>query len=293
MGRPKRSLSQNFLVDPNLQRKIVDALELRAGEAVLEVGAGHGELSRHLVGEADPLVLVEKDDELAAGLRERWGGRGDVRIVHGDALEIDLAALVPPDRPYRVLSNLPYAVTSPLLFRFLALRPPPARIVVTVQREVAERIVAEPGGGDYGSLTVGVQTRADARLAFDVSRQAFRPVPDVESATVVLDPDRDRIEALSEDALRRLTRAAFSRRRKQLQKILRSAPAYGLDRAQAEAACRELGVDPRIRPERLSPEQFVELSRRLEEARTPGAGGPDGASREPGSAGRPDRDGPG
>lgn len=264
MSRPKRSLSQNFLVDPNLQRKIVDALEAGPGVTILEVGAGHGELSRHLVGEAGPLVLVEKDDDLARELEERWGGRDDVRVVHGDALELELSGLVPVGRSYRVLSNLPYAVTSPLLFRFLALRPPPARIVVTVQKEVAERIVAGAGGGDYGSLTVGVQTRAEARLAFHVSRHAFRPVPDVESATVVLDPDPERIEALPEAALRRLTRAAFSRRRKQLQKILRSAPAYDLDRVAAEALCRDMGLDPRIRPERLSPAQFVELARRLE-----------------------------
>lgn len=261
----KRSLSQNFLVDPNLQRKVVDALEAQGDEAVLEVGAGHGELSRHLVGDVSPLVLVEKDDELAAGLQERWGERDDVRVVHGDALEIDLGATLPAGRPHRVLSNLPYAVTSPLLFRFLRLDPPPVRIVVTVQKEVAERIAAEPGSGDFGSLTVGVQTRARAALAFGVSRQAFRPVPDVESATVVLDPDPDRIRRLPDEALRRLTRAAFSRRRKQLQKILRTAPPYRLSREEAEAVCAGLGVDPRIRPERLAPEQFVELARTLEE----------------------------
>ncbi|MFW6193542.1 MAG: 16S rRNA (adenine(1518)-N(6)/adenine(1519)-N(6))-dimethyltransferase RsmA [Gemmatimonadota bacterium] len=258
------SLSQNFLVDPNLQRKIVDALEARADDVVLEVGAGHGELSRHLVGAVHRLVLVEKDDDLAAGLADRWGHRGDVRVVHGDALEVDLGAGLPPARPRRVLSNVPYAVTSPLLFRFLRLDPPAVRIVVTVQKEVAERIAAEAGSGDFGSLTVGVRTRARAEVAFDVSREAFRPVPDVESATVVLEPDRDRIRELPEEALRRLTRAAFSRRRKQLQTILRTAPPYRLTREEAEAVCGELGVDPRIRPERLAPEQFVELARRLE-----------------------------
>ena len=265
MSRPKRSLSQNFLVDPNLQRKIVAALEVRPDDAVLEIGPGHGELSRHLIGEVDPLVVVEKDDDLAAALRERWGSRGDVRVVHGDALEVDLLEELPEDRPYRVLSNLPYAVTSPLLFRVLELDPPARRVVVTVQKEVGERIAAEPGTGAYGSLTVGVRARADVRLAFDVSRQAFRPVPDVESATVIIDPDRERIRRLPEPALRRLTRAAFGRRRKQLQTILRSAPEYDLDRPAAEALCRRLGVDPRVRPERLSPEQFVRLSVMLRE----------------------------
>lgn len=267
MTRAKRSLSQNFLVDPNLQRKVVDALEAEAGDTVVEVGAGHGELSRHLVGRVRRLVLVEKDDGLVEELREEWGGRADVRIVHGDALELDLRAEVPQDAPYRILSNLPYAITSPLLFRFLDLRPLPDRIVVTVQEEVAERIAAEPGGGDFGSLTVGVQARARARLAFPVSRHAFRPEPDVESATVIIDPDPDRVAEIPGEGLRRLTRAAFGRRRKQLQKILRSAPVYDLDREEAEALCRAIGVEPRVRPERLSPEQFVDLARRLEARR--------------------------
>ncbi|MDX1579951.1 MAG: 16S rRNA (adenine(1518)-N(6)/adenine(1519)-N(6))-dimethyltransferase RsmA [Gemmatimonadota bacterium] len=263
MSRPKRSLSQNFLVDPNLQRKIVSALDAGPGDAVLEIGPGHGELSRHLVGEVDPLVVVEKDDDLAELLRQRWASRSDVRVVHGDALEVDLLETLPADRPYRVLSNLPYAVTSPLLFRVLGLDPPARRIVVTVQKEVGVRLAAEPGTGAYGSLTVGVQARATVRLAFDVSRHAFRPVPDVESATVVIDPDPERIRSLPEPGLRRLTRAAFGRRRKQLQTILRSAPEYALDRPAADALCRRLGVDPRVRPERLSPEQFVRLAELL------------------------------
>lgn len=274
MDRAKRSLSQNFLVDPNLQRKIVGALEAPADGAVLEIGPGHGELSRHLVGRVARLVLVELDDGLVADLRERWGERRDVAIVHGDALELDLAALVSPDSSYEVLSNLPYGITSPLVFRFLELRPPPERIVVTVQREVGQRIAADPGSKAFGSLSVGVQARARARVAFDVSRQGFRPVPDVESVTVVIEPDRARLEHLPAKALRRLTRAAFSRRRKQLQKILRSAPAYDLDRETAEGLCRDLGVDPRVRPEKLSAAQFVELARRLE-AHVPG---PDGGA---------------
>lgn len=263
MSRPKRSLGQNFLVDPNLQRKVVEELGLEPGEAVLEVGAGRGELSRHLVGRASPLVLVEKDDALAAELERRWGRRDDVRVVHADALEVDLASLV-SGRAYRALSNVPYNVTSPLLFRFLALRPPPRLIVVTVQREVAERIVARPGTKDYGALTVGVWARGDATLAFEVARSAFRPVPAVDSATVRIEPDPRRLSMLPEPALRRLTRAAFGRRRKQLQTILRSAPEYGLSREEAVEVCRELDLDPRIRPERMPPDAFARLARRLE-----------------------------
>lgn len=275
MAAAKRSLSQNFLVDPNLQRKIVAALEADPGDVVVEIGPGHGELSRHLVGGVAHLLMVEKDDELAADLGEEWGGREDVTVLHADALEVDLEGAVDRCRraaagegrepgPYRAISNVPYAITSPLTFRILDLRPPPRRVVLTVQKEVGERMAADPGSGDYGALSVGVQIRARPRVAFGVSRHAFRPSPDVASVTVVLEPRPDRPGPAAEEAVRRLTRACFSRRRKQLQKILRSAPEYGLEKEQARELCRSLELDPRVRPEKVSPETFLRLARRLE-----------------------------
>jgi 16S rRNA (adenine1518-N6/adenine1519-N6)-dimethyltransferase len=266
--RAKRSLSQNFLVDPNLQRKIVELAEPGPGLGVLEVGPGHGELTRHLVGRVRTVLAVEKDDRLARELAAAWADRSDLRVVTGDALELDLEALLvkawgPDVQPYAILSNVPYAITSPLTFRLLDLSPPPERIVLTVQREVAERLAADPGGGDYGALTVGVQLRARVRLAFDVSREAFRPRPEVESAAVVLEPRADRPPDAELRRVRELTRAAFGRRRKQLQKILRSAPEFGLQRQEAEAVCRELGVDPRTRPAKLSPDGYRALAGRL------------------------------
>lgn len=268
MTRPKRSLSQNFLVDHNLRRKLVETLGAASEDVVLEVGPGHGELSELLVGRVRRLILVEKDDRLAPELGRRWGGRDDVQVVHGDALEVDLSSLLTPALDAgatgpRLISNLPYAITSPLLFRLLDVTPPAARIVVLVQDEVARRITSDPGCKEYGALTVGVRTQARAKLAFTVSRNAFRPVPGVDSAALVLEPvegpggeERER--------LRTLVRAAFSRRRKQLRTILRSAPAYELDSEVAEAILAGLGIDPRARPETLSPGQFVALAERLE-----------------------------
>ncbi len=261
----KRSLSQNFLIDPNLQRKIVRTLDAGPDDVVLEVGPGHGELSEHLVGRVHRLVLVEKDRELAAALRERWGGRDDVAVWEGDALELDLGAAREPDRALRILSNVPYHVTSPLIFAFLGLRPPPVRLVLTVQREVAERIVAPPGSRAYGALSVGVRAAADARLAFGVGRKAFRPVPDVDSAVLTIDPDPGRAARVDADRLRVVTRAAFNKRRKQLQKILRTSPELGPAAADPEGLCERLGLDPRSRPEELEPEVYVRLSHLLEE----------------------------
>jgi len=265
-GRAKRSLSQNFLVDPNLRRKIVGELGMRAVDQVLEIGPGHGELSDLIAGHVARLVLVEKDDDLAGQLASRFAAVDSVTIVHADALDVDLQSLLEPDRPALVVSNVPYGITSPLLFRFLDLRPFPRRLVLLVQREVAERIAAPPGSKAYGALSVGVQSRGSARLAFRVGRKAFRPVPDVESALLVIEPRRPGPSAQALEDLRILTRTAFSRRRKQLKSILRSSAEHALPEGRLEDVLGDLGISPRARPETLSPQQFMDLAAALRAA---------------------------
>ena len=278
MVRAKRSLSQNFLVDHNIRRKIVT--ELRAGpdDAVLEVGPGHGELSDLLVGQVSRLVLVEKDDQLAAEVAERFMDREDVRVVHGDALEVDLAGLLSGDRAGLLISNVPYGITSPLIFRFLEMQPIPRRMVLLVQREVAERIAASEGNKVYGALSVGVQARAAVRIAFRVGRQAFRPIPEVDSAVIVIEPRPDAAARERQGDLRVLTRVAFSRRRKQLGGILRSAPEYALSTDSIDRILEAEGLSPQARPETLTPDQFVDLAARLAAARNATSGGPGAAS---------------
>ena len=259
--RPKRSLGQHFLVDPNIQRKIVAELDPGPEDYVLEVGPGNGELSRHLLGRCRGIVLIEKDRELAAALRERWGDRPEVDVLEADALRLDLSACVPGGAPVRVVSNVPYNITSPLVFAFLELDPAAVRVVITVQREVADRIVAAPGTKVYGALSVGIQAVADASLLFRVGRQAFRPVPAVDSAVVSLEP-RPEAAGLDREGLRALTRACFNRRRKQLQKTLRTAPELGF-MGDPRALLTGLSIDPAARPEVLEPGQFVALAARL------------------------------
>jgi 16S rRNA (adenine1518-N6/adenine1519-N6)-dimethyltransferase len=261
--RAKRSLSQNFLVDPNIRRKIVAELEADSADAVLEVGPGHGELTDLLVGHVERLVLIEKDDDLAAELIRRFRERPDVTVVHGDALQIELADRLGPDRPVRLISNVPYGITSPLIFRFLDLRPIPRRMVLMVQKEVADRISAPEGSKVYGALSVGVQARARVRVAFKVGRRSFRPEPRVDSAVIVLEPRPDAPGPAGEADLRVLTRVAFSRRRKQLGTILRTAPEYRLPSEEAESLLRKAGLSPQARPETVSPDRFVDLARRL------------------------------
>lgn len=260
-GRAKKSLGQNFLVDANLQHKIVDALGAGPDDEVLEIGPGRGALTRHLVDQVGRLVLVELDDDLAAALQERFGARDDVHVVHGDVLHVPLEKELDDPARALVIGNIPYNITSPILFRLLE-PPRPRDIVLMVQEEVADRIVAPVGSKAYGALSVGVRAVADARKLFRVGRGAFRPVPGVDSAIIRITPRTD-VEG-EHEGLRTVVRAAFQWRRKQLRKILRDHPDIRLpDGEEVDRVLAELGVEGTVRPERLSPEQFVQLAAAL------------------------------
>ncbi len=261
--RAKRSLSQNFLIDPNLQRKIVEALDPTPEDRVIEIGPGQGALTRHLVDQVADLRLVELDDLLAAQLRGEYGGRENVDIVHGDALEISVARLA-KGQPFKVIGNIPYGITTPLIFHILDERPRPDVIVLTVQKEVADRLVAKPGNKDYGALTVGVQSVADVESLFKISRGAFRPRPDVDSTTIRIVPQKPPpLTPEEEGSLRTLTRAAFMRRRKQLQNVLRQAPEYAQTNEKLASILESLGIDPAVRPDALPVVDYIRLSAAL------------------------------
>lgn len=247
-------LGQHFLFDPSILQRIADATGLTAREVALEIGPGKGTLTRVLSSRAGSVVAIEKDRRLAAGLRREFEGTR-VTIVEGDALG------VPWPRADVVAGNIPYAITSPLIER--ALTPPlPRCIVFLVQKEVADRLAASPGGKSYGALTAGVGLVATAERLFSVKAGAFRPPPRVDSAVVRLTPrktplgsDHDTRQA------RALIRAAFQRRRQQLQRTLREA--FGLSQTGAHAALKEAGFLPETRPEELGPAEFIALARAM------------------------------
>ena len=258
--RAKKSLGQNFLVDGALQHKIVEALGCSRSDTVLEIGSGRGALTRHLVGRVQRLVLVELDDRLARELQEEWGSRPDVDVLHQDFLELDWSAVTPDPSELLVVGNIPYNITAPIIFKVLE-RPRPRDVVLMVQREVADRLTAEPGTGEYGALTVGVRCIASVEKVLRVPRDAFRPVPGVDSAVVRITPfEPPPLSAEEERSLRDLTRAAFAWRRKQLQKILRDHEALRVSRDRLEDLSRKTGWDLTRRPETLSPDDFIRLS---------------------------------
>jgi 16S rRNA (adenine1518-N6/adenine1519-N6)-dimethyltransferase len=252
----KKSLGQNFLLDLNLTGKIARSAGDLAGSTVVEIGPGPGGLTRALLfNGAAKVIAVERDERCLPALEEigaHYPGR--LEIVAADALKIDLAGLARGERPVRIVANLPYNIGTELLIRWLTTAEwPPfyASMTLMFQREVAERIVARPGDSAYGRLGVLAGWRTEAKILFDVPRQAFTPPPKVTSSVVHLVP-RDAPMAADLRALENVTRAAFGQRRKMLRQSLK--PLGG------DALLAAAGVDGTRRPETLSIAEFVTLA---------------------------------
>jgi 16S rRNA (adenine1518-N6/adenine1519-N6)-dimethyltransferase len=262
---PRKRFGQHFLCDPRVVERIVATAAIGPDVPVLEIGPGLGALTDALAARTRRLTVVEIDRGLADRLAARYADAPHVRVLAGDVLELPLDALV-PEREVTVVANLPYNVTTPILFRLLELRTHFPRAVVMVQREVADRLVARPGGREWGVLPALVQTFADVRLAFPVSRRAFHPPPRVESAVVdVRWHAAPRAELGDETLYRTVVRAAFGQRRKMLRNALAALAAErGLDAGALMAAFARAGVDPELRAERLRIDDFARLARAFE-----------------------------
>ncbi|HXR27640.1 MAG TPA: 16S rRNA (adenine(1518)-N(6)/adenine(1519)-N(6))-dimethyltransferase RsmA [Candidatus Baltobacteraceae bacterium] len=267
--RADRRLSQNFLADGEVLEAIVAEAGVTPGRRVLEIGPGPGILTGALLAAGAQVTAVEVDRRMVAHLRERFGGAADgstggllaggrLRLVEGDALDEDLAALVAA--PWDLVANLPYHITSPALHHVLGAEPRPERFVLMLQREVAERIAAPPGGLSY--LSVFVQYHAHVRVARIVPPRAFEPAPEVASAVLVGETRPRRLDPVAEEALWRLVQAGFRERRKMLQNVLpRQLPA--IERATLLRALGELGIAPDRRPQTLSVEEWLALAAAL------------------------------
>lgn len=259
--RARHSLSQNFLADPDVLQSILDLASPEPGRRILEVGPGLGILTGGLLAGGAAVTAVELDRRLAGRLsrvNEAALASGALTLIQGDILDQQIPGLV--ESPFDVVANVPYHITSPILHRFLGIAPRPERLVLMLQREVAQRISAAPGDMSY--LSVFVQYHADVRIAFRVPREAFEPAPDVESAVVELrtrDPlgAAPRLSTADEDDLWRLVQAGFRERRKKLHNVLaRQLPLSG---AQVAAALVAAGIDGDRRPQTLSVEEWLAL----------------------------------
>jgi 16S rRNA (adenine1518-N6/adenine1519-N6)-dimethyltransferase len=263
--RLKKRFSQNFLVNADILDRIVAAAELSPEETVLEIGPGAGFLTERLLPKAKQVIAVELEREMVAYLAKKFDGRPNLTLESADILKYNLES-VAAER-FTVLGNLPYAISTPILFRLVGevaeldfpLRRRLNRIVLMVQKEVAERMTAHPGSRAYGPLAIATQFHFDARMVFDVPPKSFLPPPKVNSAVVVLTPlAAPRIEVRDRDAFQKLVRAGFAQRRKTLWNTLAHA---GLGSAERLAELFDaVGLERQVRAEQVSMEGFGRLA---------------------------------
>ena len=254
----RKSLGQHFLSDPRILERIVDALAPTGEDTVVEIGPGRGALTEILRVRAGRVVAIEYDRQLAAMLRERYTG-SNVTIIEADVLSLDLHDAA--GGRFLLAGNVPYYITTPILFQALQ-RPRAERAVFLVQKEVADRMVAQPGGKTYGALSVNVQALARAEMVMRVPPGAFRPLPKVESAVVRVVPREDAdVEPAEEKEFSEFVQAAFGMRRKQLRRVLREMRAMSAE--DVEAILETLGIEPTLRPESLTPRHFAALFRAM------------------------------
>ena len=253
--RPRKRLGQNFLRDGTVLAKIIDAARLVPSDEVLEVGAGTGVLTDALASNVHRLVAVELDDALYELLRERYAGRPDVAVLHLNALDLDSCAYFPG--AYKLIANIPYYITGPLLRHFLEAACPPALLVLMVQRDVAERMAATPG--TLSLLGVSVQRYADVEIISRVGRGAFFPAPKVESAIVRLTPRHLEEDEGERKAFFTVARAGFGVRRKQLVNALQNG--LGISREESADLLRVAEIESVRRAETVTVPEWERLAR--------------------------------
>jgi 16S rRNA (adenine1518-N6/adenine1519-N6)-dimethyltransferase len=258
--RPLKSLGQNFLVDNNIIDKIIHSADIKPEDCVLEIGPGRGALTDYLARKAGRLVLIEYDHALAAGLKERYADDPRVTVVDADILAVDLAAVLGDAAGWKVVANLPYNISTAVLFRLLEVRDRLARMILMLQKEVGDRLVAKPDCSDYGVTTVLLGLWFDMRREFIVSPGSFLPSPKVDSAVLSFVPlPGPRVTVGDESVFRQVVKGAFAMRRKTLINCLKAAELTTIDDLRGILA--DCGIDGQRRGETLSLDEFAALSR--------------------------------
>ncbi|MCI9414425.1 MAG: 16S rRNA (adenine(1518)-N(6)/adenine(1519)-N(6))-dimethyltransferase RsmA [Clostridiales bacterium] len=260
-----KAMGQNFLINPSVCPRMAEACGASVGSGVLEIGPGIGVLTEQLALRAAKVAAVELDSRLFPVLEETLSPYGNVTIIPGDVMKLDLPLLLQEqfgNMPVSVCANLPYYITSPIVMKLLESRLPVESITVMVQKEAAQRLCARPGTREAGAVTLAVQYYAEAQILFSVSRGSFLPAPNVDSAVIRLTIRREPpCAARNEAFLFRLIRAGFEQRRKTLPNSLGAA---GLEKARILEALRETGLSETARAEELTLPQFAALANRLE-----------------------------
>ena len=260
----KKKFGQNFLIDKNVLESIVEAAQVTEEDCVLEIGPGIGTLTQYLAEAAGKVVAVEIDKTLMPVLADTLSEYDNVTVINEDVLKVDIGAIAQEHnggRPMKVVANLPYYITTPIIMKLFESGAPIESITVMVQKEVADRMTEGPGSKDYGSLSLAVGFYAEAEAVCDVPPSSFIPQPNVGSAVVRLTKyDNPKVSVKDEKYLFEIIRTAFNQRRKTLSNALSNNPALKVSRQQVQDALVEMGMDDKARGETLSLEQFAALS---------------------------------
>ncbi len=257
--RPSRKLGQNFLVDDNLRRCLVADAEVRDGELVVEIGPGLGAMTELLLIAGCRLIAIEYDVRLAEYMQERFGDSPRCKVIQGDASRTDYEALI-GGVPWRCVANLPYAVSTVVLGRMLDIENPPTRLDLVIQKEMGERLIAQPRTKAYGSLSVRTQMQYQVKITRSISPPAFLPQPKVISAAISMIQRPDRPDSALWKVAANLVKVGFSQRRKKLINLLIRS---GCDELVLNVSFEEMGLNKLARAEELTVAQFRELAERI------------------------------
>lgn len=260
-----KNLGQNFLVDDETVAGIIEAADINKGDLVIEIGPGLGTITKELLERAGKVICIELDERMIHILNDRFSLYNNFELINEDVLKVDLQTLMDKEKykSNKIVANLPYYITTPIIMKLLEEKLEIETITVMIQKEVAERLVAEPGKGESGAITYAIHYYTKPRTILQVPNTAFIPAPKVNSSVIQLEVQKQpRVEVANEANLFELIKMAFMQKRKTLVNALTNSNKYG-SKEQIEKTIQEIGLDLKIRPEKLTLEQYAELSKFL------------------------------
>lgn len=267
----QKKFGQNFLIDPHVLDKIINAADITKEDCVIEIGPGIGSVTEALIANAGKVISIEIDDQLIPILTEQFGACENFRLIHKDVLKVDLHKLIEeesPNRRIKVVANLPYYITTPIVMMLLEHNLPIESITVMVQKEVADRMASGPGSKQYGAITVAMKYYCDTYLVANVPQNCFMPRPNVDSAVIKLTLHQEPIVDIKDEAqLLKIIKAAFSQRRKTLLNTLASNGNLGVSKEDIKNILEETGIGASTRGETLSLEDYAKLSNFIDDYR--------------------------
>ncbi len=257
----KKSFGQNFLIDDNILQGIVDSANVTSGDTIVEIGPGLGNLTHYILEKGAKVIAFEIDNDMIDILKDRFANNTNLDIVNQDILKVDMEEYF-DNKKVKIIANLPYYITTPIIFKLLEYRKNIDSITIMIQKEVADRIAALPCSKDYGVLTINTNYMADIKRIFNVPNTSFIPAPNVTSSVIQIVPNEEKEKALgikNEETFKELIKKAFSARRKKLSNSLSNTGIKGMTKQDIDNVIEKVGLNPNCRAEEVSIEAYVKM----------------------------------